>query len=73
MSEILEGFDEGLDDLKAFPDKGKINALTKVVRSQCLLDNDWIAIRHVTRANDDDTLPPTHHESGLTNASRGPS
>ena len=40
MSEILEGFEEGLDDLKAFPDKGKINALTKVVRSPCLLDND---------------------------------
>ena len=35
MNDILEGFEEILDDLKEFPDKGKINALTKMVRFPC--------------------------------------
>ena len=40
MNDILEGFEEILDDLKEFPDKGKINALTKMVRN-LLEDELW--------------------------------
>jgi hypothetical protein len=32
MAEIMKGFEDTLDEIKEFPDKAKINALTKMVR-----------------------------------------
>ena len=76
MNDILEGFEEILDDLKEFPDKGKITALTKIVRCtfsllniRALSNATLFFFIKIARAT---TKPIIHHISGWTNAAHEP-
>ena len=65
MNDILEGFEESLDDLKDFPDKGKITALTKIVRCTFSLLNiralsNATLFFYQNRTRDDETNNSPH-------------